>query len=86
MGGRCRCVVVPKGVPHGYGVDEGVPVRTLAITVPGGFDLFVASLGEPAVRPELPSAFELPDIEVRLAAALADGQEILGPPPDRPAL
>jgi len=29
----------------------------------------------------LPSTFELPDIEVRLAAAMADGQEILGPPP-----
>jgi len=78
-------VWLPKGVPHGYGVVEGEPVRTLAITVPGGFDLFVTSLGEPAVRPELPSAFELPDIEVLLAAAVADGQEILGPPPDGPA-
>jgi hypothetical protein len=57
----------------------------LAITVPGGFDLFVTSLGEPAARPELPSTFELPDIEVLLAAAVADGQEILGPAPDRPA-
>ena len=78
-------VWLPKGVPHGYSVEEGVPVRTLAITVPGGFDTFVASLGEPALRPELPPTVELPDIEVLLAIATADGQEILGPPPERAA-
>lgn len=74
-------VWLPKGVPHGYVVDGGEAVRTLAITVPGGFDTFVASLGEPALRAELPATHQLPDMEILLAAAAADGQEILGPPP-----
>lgn len=77
-------VWLPKGVPHGYSVDEGDPVRTLAITLPGGFDIFVAEVGEPAPRHELPQALVMPDIAVLLAAAAKDGQEILGPPPGQP--
>jgi len=77
-------VWLPKGTPHGYSVDDGDPVRTLAITLPGGFDTFVAELGEPAPRHELPQAFVMPDISVVLAAAAKDGQEILGPPPGPP--
>ena len=74
-------VWLPRGLPHGYSVDDGDPVRTLAITLPGGFDEFVAELGEPALRHELPQAFVMPDISVLLAAAANDRQEILGPPP-----
>lgn len=74
-------VWLPKGVPHGYHVQEGDLVRTLAITVPGGFDTFVAEVGEPAPRHGLPTAVVMPDIAVLLAAAAKDGQEILGPPP-----
>lgn len=77
-------VWLPKGLPHGYTVDDGDPVRTLAITLPGGFDSFVAELGEPARQHELPQAFVMPDISVLLAAAANDGQEILGPPPGQP--
>ncbi len=73
-------VWLPKGVPHGYSVDDGDPVRTLAITLPGGFDTFVAEVGEPAPRHELPQVLVMPDIAVLLAAATKDGQEILGPP------
>ena len=77
-------VWLPKGVPHGYQVDDAASadaVRTLALTLPGGFDRFVAEVGEPAPRPGLPEALVMPDISVLLAAAANDGQEILGPPP-----
>lgn len=74
-------VWLPRGVAHGYSVDDGDPVRTLAITLPGGFDAFVAEVGEPAPRHDLPQALVMPDIAVLLAAAARDGQEILGPPP-----
>jgi quercetin dioxygenase-like cupin family protein len=77
-------VWLPQGVPHGYSVDDGDPVRTLSITLPGGFDTFVTEVGEPAPRHELPQAVVLPDIAVLLAAAARDGQELLGPPPGTP--
>lgn len=78
-------VWLPKGTPHGYSVDDGDLVRTLAISLPGGFDKFVTELGEPAPRHELPQGFVMPDISVLLAAAAKDGQEIVGPPPGQPA-
>jgi quercetin dioxygenase-like cupin family protein len=74
-------VWLPKGVPHGYSVDDGDPVRTLAITVPGGFDTFVAEVGEPARRHDLPQALVMPDLAVLLSAAANNDMEILGPPP-----
>jgi mannose-6-phosphate isomerase-like protein (cupin superfamily) len=79
--GEGAFVWLPKGVPHGYTVDPGVPVRTLAITVPGGFDEFVAEVGEPALRHALPEMPQMPDIDTLLAAAAENGQRILGPPP-----
>jgi quercetin dioxygenase-like cupin family protein len=33
--GEGSFVWLPRDVPHGYSVDDGVPVRTLAITLPG---------------------------------------------------
>jgi len=77
-------VWLPKGLPHGYSVNDGDLVRTLAITLPGGFDKFVAEVGESAPRHELPQGFVMPDISVLLAAAANDGQEIVGPPPGQP--
>lgn len=76
-------VWLPKGVPHGYTVDDGDPVRTLALVIPGGFDTFVAEVGEPAPRHELPQAFVMPDLAVLLSAAANNEMEILGPPPDQ---
>jgi len=78
-------VWLPREVPHGYQVEEGPRVRTLAITLPGGFDRFVADVGVPATKHDLPEVFVMPDPEVLEAAALRDGQEILGPPARLPA-
>lgn len=77
-------VWLPRDVPHGYRVDGEVPVRTLAITVPGGFDHFVAEVGIRAQCRALPETVDTPEMAVLLAAADRDRMEILGPPPDEP--
>ncbi len=74
-------VWLPKGIPHGYTVDDGDPVRTLCLAMPGGFDTFVAEAGEPAPRHDLPQALVMPDMGILLSAAANNGIEILGPPP-----
>jgi quercetin dioxygenase-like cupin family protein len=71
-------VWLPRGVPHGYQVVGDEPVRTLAITIPSGFDRFVSEAGEPAAERVLPPP-AAPDIEKLVASATAHGQEILGP-------
>jgi quercetin dioxygenase-like cupin family protein len=71
-------VWLPRGIPHGYTVEGEEPLRTLAITVPAGFDRFVAEVGEPATQRVIPPP-AAPDVEKLLAAAAAHGQEILGP-------
>ena len=83
--GEGAFVWLPRQVPHGYRVDDGEPVRTLAITLPGGFDRFVVEVGEPAAHHGLPPTVQMPELSVLLAAAARDGQEILGPPPGVPA-
>jgi hypothetical protein len=50
----------------------------LAITIPAGFDRFVAEAGDPAPERRLPPP-AVPDFERLLAAAKKYGQEILGP-------
>jgi len=32
----------PRGIPHGFRVEGGTPARILYITIPAGFDQFVA--------------------------------------------
>ncbi len=59
-------------------------MRTLVITVPGGFDHFIAEAGSRAPHHGLPETVEMPDMATLLAAAARDGMEILGPPPDGP--
>ncbi|HLV37024.1 MAG TPA: cupin domain-containing protein [Spirillospora sp.] len=71
-------VWLPRGIPHGYEVVGDKPVRTLAITIPSGFDRFVAESGTPAPERVLPPPAE-PDIDHLLATATKYGQEILGP-------
>ena len=72
-------VWLPRGIPHGYAVDGEETLRTLAITVPGGFDRFVVEGGEPAQERHLPSAGPV-DIEKVVAAGNRHSIEILGPP------
>ena len=72
-------VWMPKGVPHSYAVEGDEPLRSLAITMPAGFEEFVAEVGEPALTDELPQPAE-PDIPLLVAAAERHGQQILGPP------
>mgnify|MGYP001392207709 CR=1 FL=1 len=74
-------VWLPRNVPHGYRVDGDETLRTLAISLPAGFESFVREAGEPAGSMSLPPAAE-PDIPKLLAAAQKYGQEILGPLPE----
>ena len=70
-------VWLPRGIPHGYAVD-GDALRTLAITVPTGFERFVREAGEPAAERTLPPPGEL-DVPKLLAAGEKYGQEFVGP-------
>ena len=72
-------VWLPRGIPHGYVVDGDEPLRSLPITLPAGFDRFVAEVGEPTRKRTLPPP-TAPDVEKLLAAAGKYGQDILGPP------
>ena len=72
-------VWLPRGIPHGYAVEGDETLRTLAITVPAGFDRFVAEAGEPARERIVPPP-GAPDIEKLNAAAATAGIEHLGPP------
>ena len=72
-------VWLPRGIPHSYAVDGDETLRSLAITLPAGFERFVAEAGEPARERTLPPPGE-PDIEKLNAAAAKVGIEHLGPP------
>ncbi len=72
-------VWLPRGIPHGYAVDGDEPLRTLAITVPAGFDRFIAEAGEPALERTLPPPGP-PDIAKLEAAGAKYDIETVGPP------
>ena len=76
---RGSFVWLPRGIPHSYAVDGDETLRSLAITLPAGFERFVAEAGEPARERTLPPPGE-PDIEKLNAAAAKVGIEHLGPP------
>lgn len=73
-------VWLPRDLPHGYMVVGEEPVRTLAFSIPAGFEQFVIEAGEPAMERALPPPAE-PDFAKLGAAAEKYGQEILGPLP-----
>lgn len=75
-------VFLPRGVIHGFTVAESAPLRGLQLTVPGGFERFIADVGEPARAPTLPPS-AAPDIEKLLAAAAKHRIDILAAPPGR---
>jgi len=66
-------VWLPRGIPHGYATDGGEMLRTLAITVPTGFEGFVREAGEPARERTLPPPSDL-DVPKLVAAAAKYGQ------------
>jgi quercetin dioxygenase-like cupin family protein len=59
----------PRGTPHGFRVEGGVPARILYMTIPAGFDRFVLEQEQPAPKSE-------PEME-----AARYKIEILGPLP-----
>lgn len=72
-------VLLPRDVPHGFQVSADGPARALVMVAPGGFDEFVAALGEPAGALTLPEPSE-PDVAKVIALAAAHGIHILPPP------
>ena len=73
-------VLLPVGLPHAFWVTSAGPLRTLQITVPGGFERFAGDVGRPATERRLPPAAPLDPAALGHAAAM-HGLEILGPPP-----
>lgn len=72
---------LPRGVPHAFRVSEAGPARLLILTLPGGFEDFVAEAGARARKPELPPASPV-DLSTLPETAARHGIDILGPPPD----
>lgn len=71
-------VWLPRESQHGYMVTGEQTVRTLAFSIPAGFEQFVVEAGEPAQARTLPPPAQ-PNFEKLGAAAAKYGQEILGP-------
>lgn len=76
-------VYLPRGIPHGFSVSEAGPGRIIVVVTPGGFDQFVAELGEPAHDLRLPDPVP-PDPARVVQLAAAHGIQIL-PPPGSPS-
>lgn len=73
-------VLLPVGVAHTFVVAYDEPLRALQITTPSGFEDFVAAVGTPAPRRELPEPAPVDPAALGHAAGLHH-IEILGPPP-----
>lgn len=72
-------VWLPRGIGHGFASVGPDRLRCLAITVPAGFERFVAEAGQPALQRTLPHPSE-PDMEHLLAAHARHGLQVVGPP------
>lgn len=59
-------VFLPRGVVHGFTITGDKPLRGLQLTVPSGFEGFIAEAGAPADEPVVAAG---PDIPRLLAAA-----------------
>ncbi len=70
---------LPRGVPHAFQAVSELPLELLVMTVPGGFDDFVAEAGDPAVEGVDPTTLPV-DFERIATAASRHGIELLGPP------
>lgn len=70
----------PQNIPHTFVVSSNQS-RFLLGTNPGGFENFMATVGVPAERMEIPPPADgPPDIEAMTAAAASFGIQIIGPP------
>lgn len=74
-------VWAPKGIPHRFAISEDGPARVFQITSPPQFEDFVAAIGQPMARHELPEPTE-PDVERLVEVAKEFQIEILGAPQD----
>jgi mannose-6-phosphate isomerase-like protein (cupin superfamily) len=71
-------VFMPRAIPHGFAVSDAGPGRIIIVASPGGFDQFVAAVGEPA--PDLCLPVPVPPDPARLTQlAAAHGIQILPP-------
>ncbi len=70
---------LPRDVPHGYAVDGDETLRTLAMTLPAGFERFVRATASPATTRALPPP-AAPDIAKLDAEGAKVGIELLAPP------
>ena len=73
-------VVLPAGLAHSFRVGPDVPLRTLQITTPGGFESFAAAVGAPASERRLPEPGPIDPAALAHAADL-HGVDILAQPP-----
>ena len=69
-------VWLPRGIPHGYAAYGSETLRTLAITIPTGFEQFVREAGEPARERELPPPSDL-DVPKLVALSAKHGSEFV---------
>lgn len=71
----------PRGVPHAFKNESGVPARMLIHVSPPGFERFMAEFATPVASFDSPPVPVTPaDIEKLLAVAPKFGIEILPPP------
>ncbi|BCJ41797.1 hypothetical protein GCM10010168_74850 [Actinoplanes ianthinogenes] len=80
LAGAGDFVLLPAGLAHGFVVGAEEPLRALQLTTPGGFEKFVAEVGEPATGPGLPPEVTPVDPVLLGHAAARHGIELLGPP------
>jgi quercetin dioxygenase-like cupin family protein len=73
-------VFLPRDIAHGFRVVGTEPARFLILVCPGGFEGFVAELGESIPEPKMPKPSE-PDMGRLVTLAKKYKLEILGPLP-----
>jgi mannose-6-phosphate isomerase-like protein (cupin superfamily) len=74
-------VMLPVGLPHTFVVGPDEPLHVLQLSTPGGFEDYVAMLGEPAGERRLPEPAPVDPAALGHAASRYP-VEILGPPPN----
>lgn len=76
VAGKGSYAFMPRDIPHGFQVVSDEPARILLFVTPGGFEKFVAEIGE-STPPAGP-----PDLAHVVQVAARYNLEILGPLPE----